>query len=76
DAARDLPRQLRLRGLGGQVVVDFAPMPKKDRKRVEDTLKSAFRRDPIETSLAGWTAMGLFEIQRKRERQPLADLLA
>ena len=28
-AARDLPRQLRLRGLGGQVVVDFAPMPKK-----------------------------------------------
>lgn len=28
-AARDLPRQLRLRGLGGQVVVDFAPMPKR-----------------------------------------------
>jgi len=28
-AARDLPRQLRLRGLGGQIVVDFAPMPKK-----------------------------------------------
>ncbi|MBK0398100.1 ribonuclease E/G [Limibaculum sp. M0105] len=74
DAARDLPRQLRLRGLGGQIVVDFAPMPKKDRKRIEDTLKSAFRRDPIETSLAGWTGMGLFEIQRKRERQPLAEV--
>lgn len=74
DAARELPRQLRLRGLGGQVVVDFAPVSKKDRKRLEDTLKSAFRRDPIETSLAGWTTMGLFEIQRKRERQPLTEL--
>ena len=29
--ARDLPRQLRLRGLGGQIVLDLAPMPKKDR---------------------------------------------
>ncbi|MCL5778896.1 ribonuclease E/G [Limibaculum sp. FT325] len=75
EAARELPRQLRLRGLGGQIVVDFAPMPKKDRKRLEDALKSAFRRDPIETSLAGWTAMGLYEIQRKRERMPISGLL-
>lgn len=70
-AARDLPRQLRLRGLGGQVVVDFAPMPKKDRRTVEEALKKAFRADPIETALVGWTSMGLYEIQRKRERRPL-----
>jgi Rne/Rng family ribonuclease len=75
EAARDLPRQLRLRGLGGQIVVDFAPMPKKERKRLEDTLKAAFRRDPVETSLAGWTTSGLFELQRKRERRPLSELL-
>ena len=75
EAARELPRQLRLRGLGGQVVVDFAPVPKKDRRRVEDALATAFRRDPVETSLHGWTTMGLFEIQRKRERRPLLELI-
>lgn len=75
EAAREIPRQLRLRGLGGIVAVDFAPIPKKDRRRVEDALKAAFRRDPVETSLAGWTVLGLFELQRKRERRPVADLL-
>lgn len=75
EAARELPRQLRLRGFGGIVTVDFAPVSKKDRRRVEDALKTAFRRDPIETSLAGWTPLGLFELQRKRERRPLSELL-
>ena len=74
-AARDLPRQLRLRGLGGQIVVDFAPMPKKERRTLEGTIRAAFRKDPIETSLVGWTQMGLFELQRKRERRPLTELL-
>jgi len=74
DAARDLPRQLRLRGLGGIVLVDFAPLAKKARGRVEDALKGSFRRDPVETSLAGWTALGLFEMQRKRERRPLTEI--
>lgn len=75
ETARELARQLRLRGLGGMIVVDFAPLPKRDRRRVEDALKGSFRRDPIETSLAGWTPLGLFEIQRKRERLPTALLL-
>ena len=73
-AARDLPRQLRLRGLGGQIVVDFAPMPKKERKSFEGALKAAIRKDPIETSLVGWTGMGLYELQRKRERWPLDEV--
>lgn len=76
EAARELPRQLRLRGLGGQATVDFAPLKKSDRKRIEDTLKSAFRRDPVETTLAGWTPLGNFELQRKRERRPVTELLA
>jgi Ribonuclease G/E len=74
-AARALPRQLRLRGLGGQVVVDFVSMSKGHRRQVEQSLKDAFRNDPVETSLFGWTAMGLFELSRKRERVPLARLL-
>lgn len=71
-AARDLPRQLRLRGLGGQIVVDFAPCPKKDRRQLELVLRAAFRADPVETALVGWTQLGLYELQRKRERLPLA----
>lgn len=70
-AARALPRALRLRGLGGQVVVDFAPMPKAQRKQIDQGLRAAFRSDAIETSLVGWTTMGLYEMQRKRERPSL-----
>jgi ribonuclease G len=74
-AARELPRQLRLRGLGGPVLVDFAPLPKKDRQRVADALKAALARDGVETTLAGWTPLGNLEFLRKRIRRPLADLL-
>ena len=74
DAARELPRQLRLRGYGGQVVVDFAPMPRRNRQSVESVLARAFREDPVETALAGWTPLGHFELQRKNERFPLEDL--
>ncbi|WP_284165874.1 ribonuclease E/G [Frigidibacter sp. SD6-1] len=73
-AARDLPRQLRLRGLGGQVIVDFAPMPKKDRAALDQQLRTAFRGEAAETVLAGWTPLGNYEIQRKRDRIALADL--
>lgn len=73
-AARELPRQLRLRGLGGQVVVDFAPVPKKDRGTLDQVLKAAFRAEG-EANLAGWTGLGLYELTRKRDRLPLSALL-
>ena len=69
-AARALPRALRVRGLAGQITVDFVSMSKAHRKQVEQSLRAAFKADPIETSLVGWTPMGLFELQRKRERPP------
>lgn len=75
-AARALPRQLRLRGLGGQVVVDFVGMSKGQRQPLDQSLRSVFRADPVETSLVGWSAMGLYELNRKRERVPLARLIA
>jgi Ribonuclease G/E len=73
--ARELPRQLRLRGLGGQVVLDLAPMPKKDRRSFETALRSAMRKDPVETTLVGWTPLGHYEMQRKRDRIPVAQVL-
>ncbi len=74
-ACRALPRALRLRGLGGQICIDFVSISKAHRKQVEQALRAAFKDDPIETSLVGWTAMGLFELQRKRERLPLKGVL-
>ena len=73
--ARELPRQLRLRGLGGQVVIDFAPVPKRDRAVLDQVLRAAFKGEAAETSLVGWTQMGLYELVRKRDRMPLTEAL-
>jgi Ribonuclease G/E len=74
-AAAELPRQLRLRGLGGQVTVDFAPLARAERPRVERALTSALRQDAIDTTLVGWTPLGHLELQRRRVRRPLALIL-
>lgn len=74
-AAKELPRQLRLRGLGGQIVMDLAPMAKKDRRQFETTLRAAFRADIVETTLVGWTPLGHFELQRKRDRMALSEVM-
>lgn len=72
--ARSLPRELRLRGLGGQIVIDFAPISKRERGILDQEMKKAFRADGGDSVLSGWTGMGLFELTRKRDRVPLAML--
>ncbi|SLN48038.1 Ribonuclease G [Roseivivax jejudonensis] len=74
-ALRALPRELRLRGLGGLVTIDPAPVPKKDRRQIEGALRAALKSDSVETIFAGWTPMGNIELQRKRDRPALADIL-
>ena len=69
--AKDLPRQLRMRGLGGQIVIDPAPMAKKDRRQLETVIKASLRQDTVETNFVGWTTMGLIELQRARVRAPI-----
>lgn len=69
--ARVLPRALRVRGLSGQITLDLAPMAKKERRGFETALRATFRADPVETALAGWTPLGHYELQRKRDRVPL-----
>ena len=70
-----LPRQLRIRGLGGQFVVDFAPVAKRHRPAVETALANAFSRDRISTTLVGWTGLGHFEFHRRRERCSLDRMM-
>lgn len=74
-ALKALPRALRLRGLGGQIVLDLAPTAKRDRRRVEDAARAAFRADGIETTVVGWTPLGHLELIRKRERLPISESL-
>ena len=74
--AKTLARVLRVRGLGGQIVVDAAPMPKKDRRAFESALRAAFKADTEDTILVGWTNLGHFELQRKRSRLAVAGLLS
>ena len=71
-ALRELPRQMRLRGLGGQAVVDCAPFPKKDRRQVEQVLQASLRANG-EGSFIGWTPLGHVELTMKRDRPPLSE---
>ncbi len=74
-AARELPRHMRIRGLGGQIVIDFAPLTDRGRQQVEDTLRQTFLADCVATTLVGWTRLGHYEIHRHRERYPLCRWL-
>ncbi|SLN49025.1 Ribonuclease E [Roseovarius albus] len=75
-AAADLPRQCRIRGIGGQITLDLAPMSKKHRRQFENALRAAFRADTVETALVGWTPLGHYELQRKRDRLPYHEALS
>ena len=46
-------------------------MPKKQRRQLDQVLRTALRDDPVETSVVGWTPLGHIELQRKRERVPV-----
>lgn len=74
-ALEALPKALRVRGLGGQIVLDMAPMGKRDRPKLEAVAKVAFRADSVESQLIGWTPLGHMEVTRKRERLPLWQVL-
>jgi ribonuclease G len=76
-AAEVIARQLRLRDLGGMVLVDFIHMESpKHRDRVLDALKDALARDRSPCSVLGWSRMGLCELTRRRGRTALPDFLA
>ena len=67
-AMLELPRQLRLRGLGGIVNIDFAPLKKADRALMISVLKDQLIEDPVRTDIVGWSPAGNLELKRKNER--------
>ncbi|MEN3977125.1 ribonuclease E/G [Emcibacter sp. SYSU 3D8] len=76
-AVDTIARQLRLRDVGGMVLVDFIHMESpKHRDRVLDALRGALGRDRSPCAVLGWTRMGLCELTRRRSRAALPDFLA
>ena len=69
EAAREAAKQLRLRDLGGIIVIDFIDLRyDRDRKRVTDALKEAFRKDRAVTKVLPMSDFGLVQITRQRLR--------
>ena len=76
EAAQTIARQLRLRNLGGIIIVDFIDMDSQEhRGAVLDELKRALARDRTRVTVNGFTALGLVEMTRKRTRESLAHVL-
>ena len=72
EAAVEVPRQLRLRDIGGIIVVDFIDMESEANKRaVLDTLRGELRKDRARTKAFAVSDLGLVEMTRQRERSSL-----
>jgi len=76
EAAQTIARQLRLRNLGGIIIVDFIDMENEDHKSaVLAEFNKALARDHTRLTVNGFTALGLVEMTRKRTRESLAHVL-
>lgn len=76
EAARAIARELRLRSLGGIVVIDFIDMTdEKEREAVLRELKAALAEDRVRTHVCGFSELGLVEMTRKRVRDSLSKTL-
>jgi len=72
EAAQVIPRQLRLRNLGGIVVVDFIDMQDEAHQReVLRVLEEGFAQDPARVRCEGFSSLGLVQLSRKRTRESL-----
>jgi ribonuclease G len=77
EAAQAIARQLRLRNLGGIVIVDFIDMVREGhREAVLAEFRKQLARDRVKTMTGGFSQLGLLEMTRKRTRESLAHMLS
>jgi ribonuclease G len=77
EAAQSIARQLRLRNLGGIIIVDFIDMVREDhREAVLTEFRKQIARDRVKTMCGTFSQLGLVEMTRKRTRESLAHLLS
>ena len=76
EATQAIARQLRLRNLGGIIIIDFIDMMTADHKaRVLSSLTSALSKDRVKTNVSGFSGLGLVEMTRKRTRESLEHVV-
>jgi len=76
EATQVIARQLRLRNLGGIIIVDFIDMDLEEHQQaVLSELQKALAKDRTKNTVSGFTSLGLVEITRKRTRESLAHVL-
>ena len=67
EAAQEIPRQLKLRSMGGIIVVDFIDMPNPEhQKQMMEVLEAALKHDRVKTQVAVLSPLGVVEMTRKR----------
>jgi ribonuclease G len=75
-AARAIARQLRLRQLGGGIVIDFVGLEGRGaRDKVRQAMVAALAGDPAEPQVLGWSRLGHLEIVRPRRGRPLSEAM-
>jgi ribonuclease G len=75
EAAREIGRQIRLRGIGGLIVIDFIHLKEPEHiERLLASLSESLARDGVPVSIGPVTLFGLVEVTRKRLREPLVAL--
>jgi ribonuclease G len=76
EAAVTIARQLRLRNLGGIIIIDFIDMEESEhRRQVIQALEKALAEDHVKTNISSVSPLGLVEMTRKRTRESLEHLL-
>ena len=76
EASREIARQLRLRDIGGIIVIDFIDLEEdKNRKKIYDELKKEFRKDRSKVSVLPMSDFGLVQITRQRIRQNIMQAM-
>lgn len=75
EAAKEIARQLRLRDLGGIIIIDFIDMKEpKHREKVFNVLNEALKRDRAKTDISAVSALGLIEMSRQRTRRSIESV--
>lgn len=76
EAAREISKQLRLRDIGGIIIIDFIDMKSsQDQDKVLQVLKNKLAQDKTKTNILGLTKLGLVEMTRKKERERIGQFL-
>ncbi|NWQ40183.1 Rne/Rng family ribonuclease [Bacillus sp. EB106-08-02-XG196] len=75
-AAIEVARQLRLRDIGGIILIDFIDMKnEKDKRYIQETIEKEFQKDKTRTKIIGFTALGILQLTRKKTKVSLSEAL-